>query len=189
MTNADQPTPSADTNVTDRRGIAADQLLPLVYDELRRLASYYLSKERADHTLQPTALVHEAFLKLTGNADFEWRDATHFRAVAANAMRQILVDHAKRRRADKRGGNWMRITLDEVVSPDDRCDVDLLTLDEAMEGLAKLDPRKSRVVELRFFGGLTCDEAAAALSISPKTAEADWYMARAWLRRELSKAS
>ena len=167
----------------------AEKLLPIVYDELRRLAAAYLKNERSDHTLQPTALVHEAYLKLADQKDLQWQDQTHFRALAATAMRQILVDHARRRATDKRGGDWLRVTLDEALAAAEDRNIDLLALDEALSSLAKLDHRKCRVVELRFFGGLTCDEAAHTLDISPKTAEADWYMARAWLRQQLSKAS
>jgi RNA polymerase sigma-70 factor, ECF subfamily len=168
---------------------AAAQALPQVYDELRRLAAFYLNRERRDHTLQPTALVHEAYLKLAEQDSAKWNDPLHFRAVAANAMRQILVDHARRRGTDKRGGDWVRVTFSEAVTAGAEPDVDVLALDEALAELGKLDERKSRVVELRFFGGLTCEEAARALSIAPKTAEADWYMARAWLRQQLNRAS
>jgi RNA polymerase sigma factor (TIGR02999 family) len=157
-----------------------------VYDELRQLAASYLRAERKDHTLQPTALVHEAYLKLAAQLGPRCRSAADFRALAANAMRQILVDHARARAADKRGGHWLRVTLDEAVAAADERSVDLLSLDEALTALALLDERKSRVVELRFFGGLSCEEAAHSLAISPKTAEADWYMARAWLRQRLS---
>jgi len=166
---------------------AAEQVLPLVYDELRRLAAFYLRKERIDHTLQPTALVHEAYLKLADQPGIQWQDQTHFRALAANAMRQILVDHARSRATDKRGGDWLRVTLDEAVVGHNDREIDLLALDEALAALSMLDQRKGRVVELRFFGGLTCAEAAHTLSISPKTAEADWYMARAWLRQRLHR--
>jgi RNA polymerase sigma factor (TIGR02999 family) len=170
---------------------ALDQMLPLVYEELRRLAAHYLRNEHAGHTLQPTALVHEAYMKLANGANAAGDAAqsqNEFRALASHAMRQILVDHARRRNTDKRGGGWLRITLDDAVGADHERELDLLALDEAMEGLAKLDARKCRVVELRFFGGLTCEEAAKELRISPKTAEADWYMARAWLRSRLTSA-
>jgi len=177
-----EPTPPADP--------ALRELDPQVYAELKRLAAFHLQQERVDHTLQPTALVHEAFLKLAPRG----RDAENepspsdFRALASHAMRQILVDHARKRNTEKRGGSWLRISLSDAVGADHERTLDLLSLDEAMEGLAKLDARKCRVVELRFFGGLTCEEAAKELRISPKTAEADWYMARAWLRSRLTSA-
>jgi len=183
--SADPPTPAPPADVLDRA------LDPEVYAELKRLAAFHLQRERADHTLQPTALVHEAYMKLAGRvnaADNAAQSQNEFRALASHAMRQILVDHARKRNTDKRGGSWLRITLDDAVGEDHDRELDLLALDEAMEGLAKLDARKCRVVELRFFGGLTCEEAAKELRISPKTAEADWYMARAWLRSKLTGA-
>lgn len=155
-----------------------------VYDALRGLAAAYLRRERSDHTLQPTALVHEAYLKLAGSG--EWKSRTHFQAVAASAMRQILVDHARARASRKRGGGWVRVTLSPEIAVAARSDVDMFALDEAMRALGALDERKARVVELRFFGGMTCAEAAAELGISTKTAEADWYFARAWLRDRIS---
>lgn len=154
------------------------------YEALRGLAAAYLHRERGDHTLQPTALVHEAYLKLAGGGS-GWKSQTHFQALAANAMRQILVDHARARGTQKRGGEWVRVTLSAGVASGGRADVDVLALDEALRALAELDARKARVVELRFFGGLTCAEAAEELGISPKTAEADWYFARAWMRAKL----
>lgn len=152
-----------------------------VYDDLHRIAGEYLRRERADHTLQPTALVHEAYLKVA-NRD-EWKSATHFRAVASNAMRQVLVDHARARGRLKRGGNRVMLTTNIAFELDR--DVDVLALDEALCGLAQLDKRKARVVELRFFGGLTARETADVLEIAQKTAEADWYFARAWLHERL----
>jgi RNA polymerase sigma factor (TIGR02999 family) len=167
---------------------ASAELLAQVYDELRNLAAALLRRERGDHTLQPTALVHEAYLKLIGGASIDWQNQAHFRAVAASAMRQILTDHARRRNSEKRGGGWLRVTLDEPVAPMENREVDMIALDEALSELSRLDERKSRVVELRFFGGLTCAEAAETLAVSPKTAESDWYMARAWLRQRLAEA-
>ncbi len=152
-----------------------------VYDDLHRIAGQYLRRERADHTLQPTALVHEAYLKLA-NRD-KWKSATHFRAVASNAMRQVLVDHARARGRLKRGGN--RLTLTTNIAFEFDRDVEVLALDEALDALSKLDKRKARVVELRFFGGLTAREAAEVIGIAQKTAEADWYFARAWLHERL----
>ncbi|MDQ7013529.1 MAG: ECF-type sigma factor [Planctomycetota bacterium] len=157
------------------------------YSALRGLAAAYLHRERRDHTLQPTALVHEAYLKLAGGAS-DWKSQTHFQAIAANAMRQILVDHARARKTKKRGGDWLRVTLSPNNAATPGLDVDVLALNDALEQLAALDERKARVVELRFFGGLTCAEAAEEVGVSPKTAEADWYFARAWLRERLSES-
>lgn len=163
------------------------KLFHLVYEALHQLALGYLRRERKGHTLQPTALVHEVFLKLDRpEADFVWNGKTHFKAVAARAMRQILVDHARERSSKKRGGNWQRVTLSaaQIV---DQPNVDFVALNEALTELSKQEIRKSQVVELKFFGGMTTAEAAEQLGISPKTAESDWYFARAWLRRKLSE--
>jgi len=157
-----------------------------LYAELRQVAAAYLRTERRDHTLQPTALVHEAFIKLAERTGAAWNDQAHFRASAAAAMRQILVDHARRRGTDKRGGGWMKVSLDSGVAIGAGMDIDVLALDEALAQLHALDSRKARVVELRFFAGMTCDEAAEVVGVASKTAEADWYMARAWLRRRLA---
>ncbi len=169
-------------NGTGRR----DPALGEVYEQLRRLAAAYLQRERPDHTLQPTALVHEAYLKLAGNEQ-KWGDETHFRALAARAMRQILVDHARARRTQKRGGDRQRLTLAGAQVDQLLPCIDLVALEDAMQRLERLDERKCRVVELRFFGGLTNAQAASVLQVSPKTTEADWYFARAFLRRELSE--
>ncbi|HEY4308688.1 MAG TPA: sigma-70 family RNA polymerase sigma factor [Pirellulales bacterium] len=165
---------------------AAEELLPLVYDEFRRLADDYLRQETRAHTLQPTALVHEAYLKLIDQTRVNWQGRTHFFAVGAQAMRRILVDHARARHRAKRGGGWQRIELDDqlILSPDR--DADLLAVDEAIEKLALLDPRQARIVELRFFGGLTMDEVAEVLGVSKRTVENEWTIIRAWLRRELA---
>ncbi|MFN0138181.1 MAG: sigma-70 family RNA polymerase sigma factor [Phycisphaerae bacterium] len=169
---------------------AVARLLPLVYDELRALARSHFREQKADHTLQPTALVHEAFVKMVGISAEKLRDRDHFFAVAATAMRQILIDHARRKQADKRGGDRERVTLD-LAGPvgDDSAlsvgGVDVLTLEDALQRLAERDERKARIVELRVYAGLTCEQTAQVLGVSPKTVEADWYMARAWLRREL----
>lgn len=161
------------------------QLARAVYEDLHRIAGEYLRRERADHTLQPTALVHEAYLKVAHRD--QWKSATHFRAVASNAMRQVLVDHARRRGRQKRRGDRVLLTTNVAFEPDR--DVEVLALDEALSALAELDARKSRVVELRFFGGLTAREAAETLGIAQKTAEADWYFARAWLHERLDAGS
>lgn len=170
-----------------RRGDAgcASRLLPLVYDELRALAARFLQSERPGHTLEPTALVHEAYARLVGDAAIDWRDRTHFFRTAAQAMRRVLVDHARARAAMKRGGDSQRITLDEQVAVSSDRQVDLLALDEALEKLTTLHDRHRQVIELRFFGGLTIAEVAETLDVSTTTVEDDWAMARAWLRREL----
>jgi len=152
-----------------------------MYTDLHRIAGNFLRGERVDHTLQPTALIHEAYIKVANRDD--WKSATHFRAVASNAMRQILVDHARRRGRLKRKGGRVMLTNNLAVQADR--DLDVIALDEALTKLAEMDERKARVVELRFFGGLTSKESAEVLGISHKTVEADWYFARAWLHERL----
>jgi RNA polymerase sigma factor (TIGR02999 family) len=164
---------------------ALDKLTPLVYDELRQQAARYLHKERPNHSLQATALINEAFLRLIDAKDVQWQSRAHFFAIAANLMRRILVDHARRRDAEKRGGSKMRLTLDEALAVAKERDVDLLAIDEALDRLARIDEQQARVVELRFFSGLSVEETAAALGVSPKTVKRDWSVARAWLRREI----
>jgi RNA polymerase sigma factor (TIGR02999 family) len=161
--------------------------MPLVYDELRRLADHYLRQERPDHTLQPTALVHEAYLRLVDQSRVEWQNRAHFLGVAAQLMRRILVDHARRHHALKRGGFRQKLSLDEAVDYSQTPDVDLVALDDALNALEQFDERQSRIVELRFFGGLTIEETAEALSVSPATVKVDWNMAKAWLRQEISR--
>ncbi len=175
--------------VSDGDKDAPARLMPLVYDELRRLAGHYLRQERPDHTLQPTALVHEAYLKLIDQTRVDWQNRAHFFGVAAQSMRRILVDHARRHQASKRGGPQQKLTLDEAVDYTQPHDVDLVRLDDALKALAKLDERQSRIVELRFFGGLTIEETAEALHVSPATVKVDWSMAKAWLRREIETES
>jgi RNA polymerase sigma-70 factor (ECF subfamily) len=165
---------------------ALDALLPLVYNELRRLADHYLRRERSDHTLQATALVHEAYLRLVDQTNISWQNRAHFFSVAAQVMRHILVDHARKAHTDKRGGGEHKLALDDAVSFFEERDVNLGALDEALTELARLDAQQSRVVELRFFGGLTIDEIAAVLQITPGTVRYDWRMAKAWLHRALS---
>ena len=164
---------------------ALDTLTPLVYEELRRQAAHYLRRERPGHTLQTTALIHEAYLRLIDAKDVNWQSRAHFFAVAANVMRRVLVEHARRRDADKRGGSQIRVELDEALVIADEDGVDLLAIDEALDRLAVVDPQQAHVVELRFFSGLSVEETAAALGVSPKTVKRDWSVARAWLRREI----
>jgi len=165
---------------------ALERLLPPVYDELRRLARANLRRERPDHTLQPTALVHEAYARLAGGRASAPRDRTHFFALAARMMREILVDHARRRTARKRGGTATVIVLDEAVAAREVATVDLLALDEALTELNARDPRLCRVVELKFFAGLNIDETAHALHVSAATVERDWTVSKAWLHQRLS---
>jgi RNA polymerase sigma factor (TIGR02999 family) len=164
---------------------ALDRLTPLVYEELRQLATRYMRRERLGHTLQTTALIHEAYLRLIDANDVNWQSRAHFFAIAAKLMRRILVEHARRRDAHKRGGSVIRLPLDETLAVADKTDVDLLAIDEALDRLAAVDPQQARVVELRFFSGLSVEETAAALGVSPKTVKRDWSVARAWLRREI----
>jgi RNA polymerase sigma factor (TIGR02999 family) len=167
---------------------AGEQLFKDVYTELRALATRYLRRERKSHTLQPTALVHEAYLKLVGHTSVDWQGRAHFFAFAAQAMRQILVDHARRHRAEKRGGDRHRITLDDNMVIESNRDVDLLALEDALAKLTKLDPRQAQMIELRFFGGLSIEEVAKVMGTSKRSVEREWTMVRAWLRRELSRS-
>ncbi|MBS1794882.1 MAG: sigma-70 family RNA polymerase sigma factor [Acidobacteria bacterium] len=166
---------------------ALDELMPLVYDELRRQASRYLKKERPGHTLQTTALIHEAYIKMLGVNAIEWQNRSHFFAIASTAMRRILVDHARERKREKRGGALENLPLDEAlpISSKER-NVDLLALDEALDRLARLDPRQAKVVELRYFSGLSIDETAEILGVSNATVRLDWNLAKAWLKNELA---
>jgi RNA polymerase sigma factor (TIGR02999 family) len=169
---------------------AGDALVPLVYDELRRIARKCLSGQRSDHTLQPTALVHEAYLRLT-KADrdsMHWHDRVHFFATAARIMRQILVDHARKHLAAKRGGGAISVVFVDGAAPQ-KAVLDLLALDDAMKRLAVLDARQSQIVELRFFGGLSIEEAAQIVEVSPATAKRDWATARLWLHHEMGEGS
>lgn len=165
---------------------ALDRLVPLVYDELRRLAQNYMRKERAGQTLQTTALIHEAYLRLIDADRVQWRNRTHFFGIAARLMRQILVARARERGCQKRGGGAERVSLDEAMVIDERLDEDLVALDEALGELSQFDARMAQIVEMRFFGGLTEEEIAAALDVSTKTVRRDWRLARSWLRRKLS---
>jgi RNA polymerase sigma-70 factor (ECF subfamily) len=185
MREADITQVLADLCAGDKR--AASRLLPLVYDELRNLASRYMHHEANGHTLQPTALVHEAYLHLVNQKAADWQNRAHFFAVAAQAMRHILVDHARRRRSAKRGGDPRRLPLEAAEHEATQRNEYLLALDEALARLATFDAQQSRIVELRFFGALTFEETAEVLGVSPKTVQRDWMMARAWLHREVTK--
>lgn len=166
---------------------ALDALMPVVYSELHRLARSYLQRERPDHTLQSTALVNEAYVRLIGQNLPQWQNRAHFFGVAAQLMRQILVDYARSHRADKRGGGAFKLTLGDAVEQAQPIDIDLVALDDALKTLADIDPQQSRIVELKFFAGLTNEDASEILGISTSTVKRDWVTARAWLFRELDR--
>jgi len=166
---------------------ALEKLLPLVQPELHRLAHHYMSRERAGHTLQTTAILNEAYLRLVENTQPPWQNRTHFVAATAQLMRRIMVDHARERQSLKRGGGALRVTLDEAAWVTETRSAELLALDEALESLAAQDPRKNQIVELRYFGGLTVAETAEFLKLSPRTVEREWTMAKAWLCRALTE--
>jgi RNA polymerase sigma-70 factor (ECF subfamily) len=168
---------------------ALDQLVPLVYDDLRRLAAGYMVRETPGHSLQPTALVHEAYVRLVDQRRVQWRNRAHFFGVAASMMRRILVDHARKRRTDKRGGDVERVTLvGEEVAAAEQNGIDVLALHESLERLAAFDPQQERIVELRYFGGLTIEEAAEVVGVSQATVVREWTIAKAWLRADLSRS-
>jgi RNA polymerase sigma factor (TIGR02999 family) len=166
---------------------AASKLIPVVYAELRRLAGSYMRKERADHTLQATALVHEAYLKLVEQRSVNWQSRAHFFGVAAQLMRRILIDHARGHTRQKRGGDDQKVSLDEALIFSEQQADELLAVDDSLNQLAKIDPRQAKVVEMRFFGGLSIEEAAEALQVSPKTVKRDWSVAKAWLYADLKE--
>jgi RNA polymerase sigma factor (TIGR02999 family) len=166
---------------------ALDRLMPLVYTELRRLAHHYMGRERRGHTLQTTALVNEAYLRLVDQKSTRWESRAHFFGIAARLMREILVDHARSRQAAKRGGTQVRLSLSKVDRIAFRPDVNLIALDEALDRLHAIDPQKGRIIELRYFGGLGIEETAEVIGISPATVKRDWSMARAWLRSEIGE--
>ncbi len=165
---------------------AVDDLIPLVYDELHKVAAQYLRRQRPDHTLQPTALVNEAYLKLIDISDVNWQDRAHFFAFASQTMRHILVDHARGQVREKRGGGVQKLSLDEAISFAKEQEVDLLALDDALQQLAAIDEAQGKIVELRFFGGLTVEETAVVLHISPATVKREWRIAKAWLYKTMS---
>jgi RNA polymerase sigma factor (TIGR02999 family) len=168
---------------------AEGKLIPVIYDELRRLAGHYMRRERPDHTLQATALVHEAFLRLTEQRNVDWQNKAHFFGIAAQIMRRILIDHARARLRGKRGGGGQRLVLDEGVSLTNARSSELLAINEALNRLSRLDARQARIVELRFFGGLSVEETAHVLGVSPKTVKRDWSVAKAWLHGELRNSN
>ena len=166
---------------------AGEELLPLVYDELHALARHYMSRERHGHTLQTTALVHEAYLRLAGDQDISWESRAHYFRVAARAMRRVLIDHARLKKTEKKGAGRKREPLDEVAIFMEESSTDLLALDKALCRLAEVDPQLVQVVELRFFGGLTIEDTARTLDISPRTVKREWQMARVWLKQDLGE--
>ena len=166
---------------------ALDELFPIVYTEVRKLARSYLRRERPDHTLQPTALVNEAYMRLVDQRHVDWQNRAHFFGIAAQVMRRVLVDHARMRQADKRGSGDRPVVLDEALALVAERTPDVVALDDALRALAELDPRQAQIVELRFFGGLSIEEAAEVIGLSPATVKREWSAARAWLRRELER--
>jgi RNA polymerase sigma factor (TIGR02999 family) len=168
---------------------ALDKLMPLIHEELRRLAHHYMHRERGDHTLQTTALVNEAYLRLVNRKDVQWQNRTHFFAIAATLMRNILVDHARSHAYAKRGGGVPRTVFDEAIVASQKRATEVLALDDALKELAVFDPQQSQVVELRFFGGLTIEETADVLALSPATIKREWKTAKAWLYHELAKGN
>lgn len=174
---------------TQSRRLSAPELFELIYKDLRKIAQAYMRKERADHTLQATALVNEAYLRVFQGQPFQWKSRKHLFCVMAQAMRRILVDHARGYGAHKRGGERRKLSLDEAFVISEEKSPQLLALDEAVERLSKLDPRQGHVVDLRFFAGLTAEETAAALGVSPETVKLDWRFAKAWLQREIGKSA
>lgn len=186
MTNPDGDITQALIAYSNGERGALDALLPFVYAELRSIAARYLARERRDHTLQPTALVHEAYLRLVSQRSVNWRDRAQFYGLAANMMRRILVNHANARRAEKRGGAGEKVSLDEAMVALDELNVDVRALDEALESLARIDEEKVRIVEMKFFGGMTTEEIAEVIGKSTATIERDWAFARSWLYNALA---
>lgn len=174
---------------SDGNQSALDELYPLVYDELHRLARRYMSRERQDHTLQTTALINEAYVRLVDQKNVHWANRSHFFAISAQIMRRILIDHARRHAYAKRGGGAQQVSLDEAATVSRAAGAELLRLDEALKSLSQMDPRRSQVVELRYFGGLNNEEIAGVLNISENTVTRDWNMARAWLHQQLSESA
>ena len=176
-------------NWQDGDQTARDQFLGIVYDELRRQAARYLRRERADHTLQPTALVHEAYLQLIDQSRVNWESRAHFFGAAARLMRRILVDHARAHQAEKRGSGEEKLALNEAIAVPESKDLNILALNDALEELARLDERQSRIVELRYFGGLSIEETATITGVSPATVKREWAMAKVWLHNQIKRTS
>ena len=168
---------------------AADQLLPLVYTELHRLAKSYMSRERRDHTLQPTALINQAYLRIAQQENVEWQNHAHFIGFAANVMRRVLVDHAREHNAAMRGGKQVRVDLDEGIAVSKERSSEILLLEDALTRLEKINPRQAQVVEMRYFGGLSVEEVASVLGIAPRSVKRDWALARMWLFEEIQKGA
>lgn len=188
---SEQPTPEITQILqdwNDGSAEAKERLLPVVYDELKRQARYLMSRERKDHTLQPTALVHEAFLRISEQTGIEWQNRSHFYGIASRLMRQILVDHARAHATGKRGSGVIDFSIDDVQIPVEERAAAILALDEVLDRLAKLDEQQAKIVEMRFFGGMTNEEIADSLGISQRTVSRDWETARLWLYRELKKS-
>ena len=175
-------------NVSNGDQAAVDLLLPVIYDELRKLASNYLRRERPDHTLQPTALVHEAYLRLVDQTRVNWQNRAHFLGVAAQIMRRLLVDHARKHNAEKRGQDFQKLSLDENIDRAVERSSELIALDEALKSFAEFDEQKARMVELRYFGGLSIEETADVLGVTPTTVKRHWRFAKAWLYGEMQKS-
>src|SRR5687767_2113685 len=173
--------------VTNRNSAAVDVLLPLIYDELRKLAANYLRRERPDHTLQPTALVHEAYLKLIDQRSVNWQNRAHFFGVAAQIMRRLLVDHARKHNAEKRGQDFQKLSLDENIDRAVDRSAELIALDDALKALADFDEQKARMVELRYFGGLSIEETADVMGVTPTTIKRHWRFAKAWLHGQMQR--
>lgn len=194
MSTPDSPPTSSDVtqllrNWRDGDEVARDQLMVVVYEELRRQAERYLRRERPDHTLQPTALVHEAYLQLIDQSRVNWENRAHFFGAAARLMRRILVDHARAHQAEKRGGGGEKLALDEALCVPEGKDLDILALNDALDELARLDTQQSQIVELRYFGGLSIEETATVLNISPATVKREWSMAKVWLHHQIRKGT
>lgn len=173
----------------DGDAAARDELMPLVYEELHRLAHRYMGRERPGHTLQTSGLVNEAYLRLIDQSQVHWQNRAHFFGIAAQMMRRILVDYARNRRYAKRGGSARQVSLDEAMIVSEERSAEVVALDDALKGLAEIDPRKSQIVELRFFGGLSIEETAEILKVSPGTVMRDWTLAKAWLRKQMISAA
>jgi RNA polymerase sigma-70 factor (ECF subfamily) len=174
-------------SLSEGNAAAAEELLPLVYGELHRLAAGYMRRERSDHTLQPTALINQAYLRLAKQENVAWQNKSHFIGVAANAMRRVLVDHAREHHAAMRGGKQIKVDLDEGLAVSAEKSAEILALEDALVRLEKLNPRQAKVVELRYFGGLSVQEIASALSIAPRSVKRDWSLARLWLSEQVEK--